>query len=196
MSAPYILVVDDEPDICGLVKEILEDEDYEVGTAENGASARRALRERRPDLILLDIWMPDVDGITLLKEWAEGEEGLPCPVIMMSGHGTVETAVEATRLGAYDFLEKPLSLAKLILTVQHAFEADKLHKENIGLRRRHRHLRLGRGGLRCSGALLRGGGQRRADHLTRTLGVSVDVVRRGAITSEVGQQSECPLGAA
>ncbi len=136
MSAPYILVVDDEPDICGLVKEILEDEDYEVGTAENGASARRALRERRPDLILLDIWMPDVDGITMLKEWAEGEEGLPCPVIMMSGHGTVETAVEATRLGAYDFLEKPLSLAKLILTVQHAFEADKLHKENIGLRRR------------------------------------------------------------
>ena len=117
MSAPYILVVDDEPDICGLVKEILEDEGYEVGTAEHGASARRALRERRPDLILLDIWMPDVDGITLLKEWAEGDEGLPCPVIMMSGHGTVETAVEATRLGAYDFLEKPLSLAKLILSM-------------------------------------------------------------------------------
>ena len=132
MSAPYILVVDDEPDICGLVKEILEDEDYEVGTAENGASARRALRERRPDLILLDIWMPDVDGITLLKEWAEGDEGLPCPVIMMSGHGTVETAVEATRLGAYDFLEKPLSLAKLLLTVQHAFEADRSEMASLG----------------------------------------------------------------
>jgi len=136
MSAPYILVVDDEPDIRGLVKEILEDESFEVGTAENGTTARQALRDRRPDLILLDIWMPDLDGITLLKEWSEGEAGLPCPVIMMSGHATVETAVEATRLGAYDFLEKPLSLAKLILTVQHAFEADKLHKENIGLRRR------------------------------------------------------------
>ncbi len=135
MSAPYILVVDDEPDICVTVKEILEDEDYQVGTAENGASARKALRERRPDLILLDIWMPDIDGISLLQEWAEGD-GLPCPVIMMSGHGTVETAVEATRLGAYDFLEKPLSLAKLLLTIERALEADKLQRENLGLRRR------------------------------------------------------------
>ncbi len=135
MSAPYILVVDDEPDIRNLVQEILEDEDYEVATAENGERARTALRSRRPDLILLDIWMPDLDGITLLKEWAE-DDGLPCPVIMMSGHGTVETAVEATRLGAYDFLEKPLSLAKLLLTVERALEAEKLQRENIGLRRR------------------------------------------------------------
>lgn len=135
MSAPYILVVDDEPDIRGLVKEILEDEEYQVTTAENGETARIALRTRRPELVLLDIWMPDLDGITLLKEWAEGE-GLPCPVIMMSGHGTVETAVEATRLGAYDFLEKPLSLAKLLLTVERALEADKLQRENIGLRKR------------------------------------------------------------
>ncbi|MEW8459693.1 MAG: response regulator, partial [Candidatus Thiodiazotropha endolucinida] len=112
MSRAYILVVDDEPDIRNLVKEILQDESYEVAMAEDGKSARQALRDRRPELILLDIWMPDVDGITLLKEWGENE-GLPCPVIMMSGHGTVETAVEATRLGAYDFLEKPLSLAKL-----------------------------------------------------------------------------------
>ena len=134
MSAPRILVVDDEPDIRGLVKEILEDEDYRVVVAENGEAARQALRERRPDLILLDIWMPDVDGISLLKEWSEGD-GLPCPVIMMSGHGTVETAVEATRLGAYDFLEKPLSLAKLLLTVERALEVDKLQMENIGLRR-------------------------------------------------------------
>jgi len=136
MGAPHILVVDDEPNIRGMIKDILEDENFEVATAENGATARHAMRERRPDLILLDIWMPDVDGITLLKEWAEGAEGLPCPVIMMSGHGTIETAVEATRLGAYDFLEKPLSLAKLLLTIQHAFEADKLNRENIGLRRR------------------------------------------------------------
>ncbi len=135
MTAPYVLVVDDEPDIRELVKEILEDEDYRVVAAENGHAAREALREGRPDLILLDIWMPDVDGITLLKEWAE-DEGLPCPVIMMSGHGTVETAVEATRLGAYDFLEKPLSLAKLLLTVERALEADRLARENIGLRKR------------------------------------------------------------
>jgi two-component system nitrogen regulation response regulator NtrX len=85
--------------------------------------------------MLLDIWMPDLDGISLLKEWDE-DEGLPCPVIMMSGHGNVETAVEATRLGAYDFLEKPLSMAKLLLTVERALEADKLERENVGLRRR------------------------------------------------------------
>lgn len=128
-------MVDDEPEIRRLVKEILEDEGYTVSCAENGEAARRALRDRRPDLMLLDIWMPDLDGISLLKEWAE-DEGLPCPIIMMSGHGTVETAVEATRLGAYDFLEKPLSMAKLLLTVERGLEADKLHKENVGLRRR------------------------------------------------------------
>ena len=133
MSGAYILVVDDEPDIGSLVRDILADEGYEVVVAENGEAARAARRARRPDLTLLDIWMPDIDGISLLKEWAEG--GLASPVIMMSGHGTVETAVEATRLGAYDFIEKPLSLAKLLLTVQRALQADKLHKENLGLRR-------------------------------------------------------------
>ncbi|SDX99599.1 DNA-binding transcriptional response regulator, NtrC family, contains REC, AAA-type ATPase, and a Fis-type DNA-binding domains [Allochromatium warmingii] len=135
MSATHILVVDDEPDIRGLVKEILEDEGYAVAVAENGEAARHALRDRRPDLILLDIWMPDLDGISLLKEWSD-DAGLPCPVIMMSGHGTVETAVEATRLGAYDFLEKPLSMAKLLLTIERALEAEKLQQENIGLKRR------------------------------------------------------------
>ncbi len=134
MSSPYILVVDDEPDIRELVRDILEDEGYTVATAENGEAARAALRERRPDLILLDIWMPDIDGISLLKEWHEGD-GLPCPVIIMSGHGTVETAVEATRLGAYDFLEKPLSLAKLLITVERALESDRLARENLGLKR-------------------------------------------------------------
>lgn len=134
MTANHILVVDDEPDIRNTVKEVLEDEGYEVSLADSGESARQARRARRPDLILLDVWMPDVDGITLLKEWAEGG-GLPCPVIVMSGHGTVETAVEATRLGAYDFIEKPLSLAKLLLTVERALEADKLYQENVGLRR-------------------------------------------------------------
>ncbi len=133
MSLAHILVVDDEPDIRGLVKEILEDEDYEVSVAEGAEAARQARRAQRPDLILLDIWMPDTDGITLLKEWSEGH-ALDAPVIVMSGHGTVETAVEATRLGAYDFLEKPLSIAKLLLTVRHALETSRLRHENIGLR--------------------------------------------------------------
>lgn len=134
MSAPNILVVDDEPDIRVLVKEILEDEGFDVTLAEDAHTARQARRARRPDLTLLDIWMPDTDGITLLKEWSQ--DGPPeTPVIMMSGHGTVETAVEATRLGAYDFLEKPLSLPKLVLTVRHALEATQLRQENVGLRR-------------------------------------------------------------
>ena len=134
MANAHILVVDDEPDIRSLLQEILADEGYEVDVAENAAAARRERRVRRPDLVLLDIWMPDVDGITLLKEWND-EGPLTYPVIMMSGHGTVETAVEATRLGAYDFIEKPLSLAKLLVTVERALEAYNLHRENIGLRR-------------------------------------------------------------
>ncbi len=121
MSEAYILIVDDEADICTLVKEILEDEGYEVSAAENAEQAREARRARRPDLVLLDIWMPDTDGISLLKEWASNS-GEDTPVIMMSGHGTVETAVEATRLGAYDFLEKPLSTAKLLMTVKNALD--------------------------------------------------------------------------
>ena len=133
MSGRHILVVDDEPDIRTLVQEILEDEGYTVTTAESGEAARKARRTRMPDLILLDIWMEDVDGITLLREWSEGE-GLPCPVVMMSGHATVETAVEATRLGAYDFIEKPISLAKLLLTVERAFESARLQRENVDLR--------------------------------------------------------------
>jgi DNA-binding NtrC family response regulator len=133
MTGRHILVVDDEPDIRTLVRDILEDEGYSVTTAENGDAARKARRARRPDLVLLDIWMEDVDGITLLREWSESGD-LPCPVVMMSGHGTVETAVEATRLGAYDFIEKPISLAKLLLTVERAFEKDRLQRENIDLR--------------------------------------------------------------
>ncbi len=133
MSKPHILVVDDEPAIRDLVKEILDDEGYAVAIADGGDTARQAMRDRRPDLVLLDIWMPDLDGITLLKEWSR-DGGLPCPVIMISGHGTVETAVEATRLGAYDFIEKPLSMAKLLVTVERALEADKLQRENLDLR--------------------------------------------------------------
>lgn len=120
---PYILVVDDEPDICTSVQDILEDEGYEVAVAENGETARRLVRQRAPALVLLDIWMPDIDGISLLKEFST-DLATGVPVIMMSGHGTVETAVEATRLGAKDFIEKPLSLARLLRTVEHTL-ADK-----------------------------------------------------------------------
>ncbi len=134
MTAPHILVVDDEPDIRGLVCEILEDEGFVVRVAGDGREARQACIDQRPDLVLLDIWMPDVDGITLLKEWGKSNE-MTAPVIIMSGHGTVETAVEATRLGAYDFLEKPLSLAKLLLTVRHALDDSRLRRENQSLRR-------------------------------------------------------------
>lgn len=114
-----ILVVDDEPDIRGLVQEILEDEGFTVSVAKNAAEARGQIRRFEPDMVLLDIWMPGVDGITLLKEWKQADH-LSLPIVMMSGHGNVETAVEATRYGAYDFIEKPLSTAKLLLTVKHA----------------------------------------------------------------------------
>jgi len=131
----HILVVDDEPDIRSLLKEILEDEGFEVTLAQNGAEARNARRDRRPDLILLDIWMPDTDGITLLKEWADGSRQ-DIPVVVMSGHGTVETAVEATRLGAHDFIEKPLSIGKLLVTISRTLESEELKRENIGLKER------------------------------------------------------------
>ena len=124
---PYIMVVDDEPDIRSLVKDILEDEGYAVGVAQDGASARSLLRERMPDLVLLDIWMPDIDGISLLQEWVA--TGLKAPVVMVSGHGTVESAVEATRHGAFDFIEKPLSLGKLLQTVQKALAQGRSSKE-------------------------------------------------------------------
>ncbi len=114
-----ILVVDDEIGIRELLSEILADEGHTVRVAENAASARQLRNAERPDLVLLDIWMPDTDGITLLKEWAANGR-LTMPVVMMSGHGTIETAVEATRIGAVDFLEKPIALQKLLTTVKRA----------------------------------------------------------------------------
>jgi len=134
MAATHILIIDDEPDICSLMKEILEDEGYRVSIAENGIQAKQLHAEQHPDLILLDIWMPDIDGISLLKEWQESGT-LNSPVIMMSGHGTVETAVEATRLGAFDFIEKPVSISKLLVTIKHALETVHLQKENSGSRK-------------------------------------------------------------
>jgi DNA-binding NtrC family response regulator len=111
-----ILVVDDELDILETVQDILQDEGFAVTLAENAIQANKSLVKEQFDLILLDIWMPDTDGISLLKQWVA--ESLKTPVVMMSGHGTVETAVEATKLGASDFLEKPLSLAKLLSTIE------------------------------------------------------------------------------
>jgi DNA-binding NtrC family response regulator len=122
MSNAHVLIVDDEADIRALIKDILTDEGYGVTDAADANEARAARAARRFDLILLDIWMPDTDGITLLREWSEAGE-LNCPVVIMSGHGTVDTAVEATRLGAFDFVEKPLSLAKLLRTVEAALES-------------------------------------------------------------------------
>ncbi|MEO8022073.1 response regulator [Polaromonas sp.] len=112
-----ILVVDDELGIRDLLSEILNDEGHQVELAENAAQARAARVRSRPDLVLLDIWMPDTDGVTLLKEWSSGGL-LTMPVIMMSGHATIDTAVEATKIGAMAFLEKPITLQKLLKAVE------------------------------------------------------------------------------
>lgn len=112
-----ILVVDDELGIRDLLSEILNDEGHNVELAENAAQARAARSRARPDLVLLDIWMPDTDGVTLLKEWSTSGQ-LNMPVIMMSGHATIDTAVEATRIGAMSFLEKPITLQKLLKSVE------------------------------------------------------------------------------
>ena len=133
MKTARILVVDDEADIRALLAEILADEGYSVTTAADATQARAARRAGEFDLILLDIWMPDIDGITLLKEWKEG--GITGSIVMMSGHGTVDTAVEATRLGALDFIEKPVSLSKLLRTVDRAL-ASKLSVPGPGAQTR------------------------------------------------------------
>jgi DNA-binding NtrC family response regulator len=119
-----ILVVDDEIGIRELLFEILYDEGHTVELAENAAQARAARLRMRPDLVLLDIWMPDTDGVTLLREW--GSQGLlDMPVVMMSGHATIDTAVEATRIGAVDFLEKPITLQRLLKTISNGLSRDK-----------------------------------------------------------------------
>ncbi len=118
---PKILIVDDEVGIRELLSEILRDEGYDVQLAENASAARAARNAARPDIVLLDIWMPDTDGITLLKEWAANGQ-LNMPVVMMSGHGTIDTAVEATRIGAIDYLEKPIALQKLLAAVKRGLQ--------------------------------------------------------------------------
>lgn len=132
-SPATILIIDDEEMIRESLIDILEDEGYHTLYAENAEQAKVQYAAHQPDLILLDIWMPDMDGITLLREW-QSENQLSAPVIMMSGHGTIETAVEATKLGAYYFLEKPLSTSKLLLTIERALQTQALINQNANLK--------------------------------------------------------------
>jgi two-component system nitrogen regulation response regulator NtrX len=133
MASRNILVVDDEVGIRELLHDILLDEGFQVSLAENAQAARDARLKQRPDVVLLDIWMPDCDGISLLKEWSNGGL-LTMPVVMMSGHGTIDTAVEATRIGAFDFLEKPIALQKLLKTVNAALKyAENIPKTEMNL---------------------------------------------------------------
>lgn len=126
-----ILTVDDETDITDLLQDILEDEGYQVSTAKNAAEADEIYQSQAIDLVLLDIWMPQEDGLSLLKRWCK--DGLKSQVIMMSGHGTIETAVQATKLGAFDFIEKPISMAKLMIAVENVFKKIKLEQRNHAL---------------------------------------------------------------
>ncbi len=126
-----ILVVDDEPGIRELLSEILNDEGHNIELAENASQARAARALARPDLVLLDIWMPDTDGVTLLKEWS-ASGALTMPVIMMSGHATIDTAVEATRIGAQAFLEKPITLQKLLKAVEQGLAKGPQRKPGAG----------------------------------------------------------------
>jgi two-component system nitrogen regulation response regulator NtrX len=128
MSQSHILIIDDEPDIRNLISEILTDEGYQVSVAEGGNDAKDQLKEFSPDLVLLDIWMPDIDGISLLKEWNQ-QQSMPFSVVMMSGHGTIETAIEATKMGASDFVEKPISLAKLLQTIEVTLQQADQHSQ-------------------------------------------------------------------
>jgi len=123
-----ILIVDDEPEIRGLMQEILKEEGYLTFAVKNAQEAQKSIADNPPDLVYLDIWMPDKDGVTLLKEWSESNQ-LKFPVIMISGHATIETAVEATRLGAFDFIEKPLSIEKLIASAKKALGSSKKGSE-------------------------------------------------------------------
>lgn len=133
MANTRIMVVDDAPDIRSLIGEILSDEGYEVVQAADALEAREKRNQHHPDLILLDVWMPGDDGISLLREWAEAGT-LNVPVVMISGHGSVEAAVEATRIGAVDFIEKPVSMAKLLMTVEKALSQAESQRESAEAR--------------------------------------------------------------
>ena len=136
MNQENILVIDDEASIRSSLQGILEDEGYKVKTAESGEDGLALLKSQNFDIILLDIWLLEMSGIDVLKQIKSSEENPQ--VIMISGHGTIETAVKATKLGAFDFLEKPLSLEKVVLTVQNAVRQKKLEEENLQLREKIR----------------------------------------------------------
>lgn len=148
-----ILVVDDELGIRALLSEILADEGHTIELAENAAQARACRERLRPDLVLLDIWMPDVDGITLLKEWG-ATSLLTMPVIMMSGHGTIDTAVEATKFGAMAFLEKPITLQKLLRAVEQGLA--KPASRNVTQPNSQHHSNSGENGLTVEAAMTGG----------------------------------------
>ena len=152
-----ILVVDDELGIRDLLSEILNDEGHHVDLAENAAQARALRNAGRPDLVLLDIWMPDTDGVTLLKEWAATGQ-LDMPVIMMSGHATIDTAVEATRIGAQSFLEKPITLQKLLKSVEQALTRAALarHVAEVSVQRDAPALRVNGADLTVESAMTAG----------------------------------------
>lgn len=126
-----ILIIDDEADIIDLLQDILQDEGYHVDTAKNAETGDKIYQEKSIDLVLLDIWMPQEDGLSLLKRWCDA--GLKSQVVMMSGHGTIETAVQATKLGAFDFIEKPLSIAKLMIAVENVHKKIKLEQKHQAL---------------------------------------------------------------
>src|ERR671918_582997 len=132
MPGEHILIVDDEPAIRKALRDVLEDEGYRVGTAGNGPEALKVVADEAPDLVFLDIWMPRMDGLETLAELKRLRP--EATVVMISGHGTIETAVKATRLGAWDFIEKPLSLDKTLVTVNRALEHGRLERENAALR--------------------------------------------------------------
>lgn len=131
MAGGRILIVDDEADIRSLLRDILCEKGYEIDLAADAVQACTLQSQWNPDLVLLDIWMPITDGITLLRQWLRGSNRVGCPIVMMSGHGTIETAVEATRLGAFDFVEKPLSIAKLLRTVEGALASGDQRRRRV-----------------------------------------------------------------
>ena len=136
-----ICIVDDEPGILKTLSELLEDEGYQVTSAKNGADALDVIRQDPPDLVFLDIWMPDLDGLEVLKRVRHQFPNMM--VIVMSGHGSIETAVQATKLGAYDYLEKPLDSEKITILVRNALHQRKLEEENLNFRIQvERHLQL------------------------------------------------------
>ena len=180
-----ILIVDDEMGIRELLSEILTDEGHTISLAENATRARQHRTEKRPDLVLLDIWMPDTDGISLLKEWSSTGL-LTMPVVMMSGHGTIDSALEATRVGAVDFLEKPIALQKLLSTVDRALKHGEMQMAaGLSFEAMGASLRRPRGafaglGVEASGAV--GGADQGAAHdpgEADGLGVGGEVVELG-----------------